>query len=372
MLVGRRAEGWKLVPRGDYWYVRFTHADERYFISTGERDPKAAAITAARVYSDVVSGKRRTPIAAIAAWQPLDILMAQWLATLDGILDVETVKTYERAYVRKHFLPWFERLDRVTEATIADYARKRLREVMRSTLQKELSALRGFLRWCREQGLLVTLPAFPELPKTARGVRVGTQRQHARPITPGEVAHLIAALPVVSTRGLKRFPVRARFVVAWATTLRPATLSALRRGVHYSPGDSALLLRDEDDKARRGREIPLTDAARVALDGACEGLGDGMLIFGRHDYRPHLAAAALAAGLPQDAVCAYDLRHARITDLIERSGNIPGVMHMSGHTQVSTLSRYTHPSRRAAEDVLRNTGSIVVQSGEASGAKEGT
>ncbi len=52
---------------------------------------------------------------------------------------------------------------------------------------------------------------------------------------------LIAALPVWSNpRNAPRFPVRARFIVAYETSLRPSTLSALSVPEHYTAGASAL------------------------------------------------------------------------------------------------------------------------------------
>jgi hypothetical protein len=49
---------------------------------------------------------------------------------------------------------------------------------------------------------------------------------------------------------------------------------------------------------------------------------------------------------------AYDFRHARLTDLVSRSGDLTGVAYLAGHKNVTTTNRYVHPSRRAAERVL--------------------
>jgi hypothetical protein len=52
------------------------------------------------------------------------------------------------------------------------------------------------------------------------------------------------------------------------------------------------------DKNRFGREVPLSEAARAALDQVCPDVG---LLFGSHDYRRLLREAAKAAGIDESA-----------------------------------------------------------------------
>ena len=80
--------------------------------------------------------------------------------------------------------------------------------------------------------------------------------------------------------GKRCFFVRKRFVVAWETGLRPATLNEIGAPIDYHRGATELVLRDEIDKVRYGRKLPLTEAARAALDSITPDVG---LIFGRHD-----------------------------------------------------------------------------------------
>jgi integrase len=118
-----------------------------------------------------------------------------------------------------------------------------------------------------------------------------------------------------------------------------------------------LIIRDECDKNRFGRELPLCEGARAALDRVTPEIGSG-LIFGRHDYRRALRTAAVATLSAEKAakVSAYDFRHARLTWLCERSNNLVGVAYLSGHRRVDTLaSRYVHPNRSAAVSVLKLT-----------------
>ena len=148
------------------------------------------------------------------------------------------------------------------------------------------------------------------------------------------------------------FPVRTRFVVAWETALRPQTIDQLRAPDDYRRGNAGLLIRDEVDKNRFGREVPLSEAARAALDQVCPDVG---LLFGSHDYRRLLREAAKAAGIDEyraARISDYDLRHSRLTHLGQVSSNLSGVMFLAGHKQPATTARYLRPQKQAAAEVL--------------------
>jgi integrase len=79
-----------------------------------------------------------------------------------------------------------------------------------------------------------------------------------------------------------------------------------------------LLIRDEVDKNRFGRELPLSEAARRALDQVCPDMG---LLFGSHDYRRLLREAAKAAGIDEYRavrISDYDLAHTRGSPILDR------------------------------------------------------
>ncbi len=149
------------------------------------------------------------------------------------------------------------------------------------------------------------------------------------------------------------FPVRARFTFAWETSLRPGTLDLLRAPDDYRKGDTTLTIRDEADKARFGRRLPLTPRARAVLDSICPDVG---LIFGCHNYGGLLREAARRAKLPGDLaekISPYDFRHSRLTNLAEHTTNLAGIAFLAGHKNVTTTNRYIRPSERAALEVLQ-------------------
>ena len=367
--MARIAEGWKLRRKRDDapWEVRFTLGGRRYEIGTGERDRGAAAVEAAKIYASALDGSLAgvAPRPDTTSKAPLSRYVADWLASLATTHDPETRTTYE-GYARRWLGGWasaegapvagWASLAEVTTRACADYARARLAHVTRSTVQKELSALRGLLLWADEAALLAELPSPPRLPKRAAGTRAaGGRAPEATPLSPAEVAAILEQLPEWSSRRADRYPVRAYFEVAAETGLRPATLQGLRYPDHWRRGATTLTIPAELDKSRWGREVPLSARALAALHAvAPEG---GGLIFGVHPYHEGwLRPAATRAGLPLDRarrVVPYDLRHARITGLLAAGASLPGVQHLVGHQLATTTDRYTHPGPEHARAALR-------------------
>lgn len=61
-MATRTQGGWTIrIPKGEgrtVYLVRFRHAGKRVELSTGKSDPREAAVEAARIYADTVSGRR--------------------------------------------------------------------------------------------------------------------------------------------------------------------------------------------------------------------------------------------------------------------------------------------------------------------------
>jgi integrase len=293
---------------------------------------------------------------AIDADTALEELWARWTTETASERDPQTSELYLTTYGATHIAPFFKTLGAITLARVSDYTRKRLAVVKKETVQKELSALRGFAAWCEEQGYVDTAPVIPKPPRRARGTPFAKRRRgKPTPISVDQARSVISCLPEWSeSRRVPRFPIRGYFVVLFETTLRPGTLARLCIPEHYTRGARILKITDQIDKARFGRELPLTPEARATLDAVLPKAG---LIFGDHDYRDQLRKAAEAI-LPKELArtfTAYDLRHARITQLAAE-GDLPAVAYLAGHRQVTTTNRYVHGSRQAAERLLAGAG----------------
>jgi integrase len=296
----------------------------------------------------------------MTCWQidpstPVLELMVRWLAETQNEVHKSTHGLYQ-LHCATHLAPHFQTLEAITPANIATYGRERLGKVKRPTLDKERSTLSRFLAWCEEQGYVDHAPQMPRLPSRATGTPFRQRRRgRATDLSVEETRKLIDALPIWSKpRNAAPFLVKPRFVVAFETSLRPGTLSALSVPEHYTPGSLVLTITDDIDKARFGREVPLTPEARAALEAVAPKEG---LIFGEHDYREQLKKAAQKVLPPHKAATftAYDLRHCRLTQLAE-TGNLTGTAHFGGHRRVSTTALYVRSGRGAAERAMTAAG----------------
>lgn len=159
--MGRRAEGWTLRrdARTGKLVARFRIGGRRFSRSTGSSDRAVAQATASKIYREVVEGDRRERRSL--AGQDIIRLVAAWLGAMSREVSEATVACWKR-YVDAHWIPFFETAAGLSsEARIADYMRHRLEHVTRSTVKKELSALRRFLAWTVEQGYLGVAPPVP-------------------------------------------------------------------------------------------------------------------------------------------------------------------------------------------------------------------
>ena len=357
--MARKSTGWHIYsdPRSGVYQVRFMHEGRRRCFSTGERDPGPAAREAERIYGEVMSGRWPAGKEVIApTGKRLDEVAALWLADIEPSVDPQTFTLFEDTYMGTHFAPFFGTMDRLTTVGAEDYIASRLRLVTRETVKKELSVLRQFAQWGYRRGFLSEMPEIETPGRRVVGhVHASSRKRTFVVFTAFEMEGILAELPEYATsrRSGERFPVRARFELAWEYALRPETLNKLSVPEHYRPGSAVLTITAEIDKCRFGRDLKVTPDARKALDSVCPTKG---LIFGAHDFRTLLRAAARAAGIDThraDHISDYDFRHSRLTHLGRVTSNLAGLMYLAGHKQPATTARYMHPDQAAADDVLQ-------------------
>lgn len=291
---------------------------------------------------------RRVARAAVSA--DLASAFASWLADYEATHAEGTAETVTM-YVEAHLLPFFGAFDRFTPASIADYTRDRIKRVTRSSLRKELSALRQFFAWCTEHGT-VGLPPVPALPKAGHpGVRSKNARKAvATVLSETEMKRLLMAMPERSRRTGEW--VRPFFTLLWETGLRESTLLKLKAPEHYRKGARRLFISRDIDKARFERHVPLSPAARGALARVCPPK-PGPLFAGidQASLRDSLEAARKAAGIDKP-LSPYDVRHSRASLLANSGAPLAGVAHLLGHKHLSTTSIYVQSSERAASEAL--------------------
>lgn len=348
--MARSAEGWKLKRHGPtgIYYVRFTIDKERIEYSTGKRTREEASTEAASIYAQAVAGKRRKPKRTRATGNLGEAVVA-WLTETEASRDKTTNRSY-LDYFRSHLIPFFVSLERISTESAVRYRDMRLRTVKAISVRKELSALRGLLGWLEANELIAEAPIIKGVPRNMTGVAFAVKRrQSAVELSPAQAAKFIAALPERSRRG---YPARARYGFQYESGLRGETISQISVPENYTKGSKVLVLWETDDKGRYAREVPLTPKARAWLDSACPDQG---LIFPPRDLRCHWQPAAKKA-LPPEKAAKFNppcLRAARATHWLERTQNIPAVMHLLGHKHATTTNKYIKPGRRAAELMLK-------------------
>lgn len=345
--MGRRAQGHRIRWRNGWAYVRFTHEGRDCLVALGTKDASEAASAAAREHARIVSGRKGLTGPRVRASTPLDVLLGKWMSAREGELDELTVRNL--ASDARRYLAFFGTLNRMASTEACEqYARERLRRVLRVSVRRELSYIRNFFAWCVDQNLLSEAPLVKPVPRKAQGVRSGHQRLKPVEVTQEEAHAIVALLPEWSrVYDGERWPCRARFVVAWETGLRPSTISTLSVPQHYARGEAELRIEAKHDKARFSRSVPLSEAARAALDSIVPEEG---LIFSARRYRHPLkrAAVAVLGKRRGEDFAQYDFRHGRVTHLLDSGAPLTGTAFLVGHKQISTTNRYTHPSERAA------------------------
>ncbi len=353
--MGRHAEGWRLRWKGGLAYVRFSIRDPltgktlRPEIPTGERDPKQAHARASALYSEAIAGRLAITPSARTSTSPLLDLVADWLEALKQTYPASTVKCY-REYSYKWLARW-RTLGDVTTLAVADYTRDGLTRAMTKTIRKELAALLGnFFSWAIEQGHASEAPVRPvRLLKKSTGKRTGTQRVNRVEATPRQVARFIDAIPEYAGQcDGNRWRARDAVRVMYETGLRPSTVARLSVPEHWAPGRTTLLIDDASDKARFGRELPLSKGAIEALTRSAPVAG---VFFGRHDYRYLFAAAVEASGAPE-GFSLYDVRHMRGQHLVDAGAPITGVAYLLGHKRLTTTNIYVRASQKEAARAL--------------------
>lgn len=348
--MARRAEGWKLVRRGRIYRVRFSYKKKRYEITTGESVAAKAELVAAQIYADVVAGRVTVTDsgALVHPTTPLSELCADWIIAIKPELGRKTETTY--TVYAKHWCSFFETIGRVTTGNVSSYGRKRLGSVTRSTVSKELSALRRFLLWAFDDGALREVPEVRMPSKKATGVKHAQGRKAPTHLSPEQVEAILAALPERGrARGGQELLIRDYFTFCYETALRPdGTVDHLEER-DFTP--AGLNIRPELDKNRWERTVPLSERAAIILGRIAKG-EPGRKFFGDRDRRDAWRKAAIAALGPDLGKKAnpYDLKHARVTAWFSAGKDPMGVRFLTGTNEA--IDKYALPSRLAAERAL--------------------
>jgi integrase/recombinase XerC len=205
-----------------------------------------------------------------------------------------------------------------------------------SSLQRRLSAWRGFFRYLVEQGQLAASPAL--------GLKGPKQRRRLP-----QVLDVDEASQLVEVDAGDRLACRDRAILElfYSSGLRLAELCALRWSeLDLDEAEVRVL-----GKGRKVRVVPVGSAARQALlDWRREhgGQADSPVFPGRggRPLSPRAVQQRLRVRAQQQGVWKrvhpHLLRHSCASHLLESSGDLRAVQELLGHADIGTTQIYTH------------------------------
>ena len=213
-----------------------------------------------------------------------------------------------------------------------------------NTLNRDMTCLRAALNFAKEQSWVTTDVAWkgPLKPITARE-NSEVQGRRELYLSRAERRRLVAeAAPDIQL-----------FIKAMCLLpLRPGALAALRV---RDFDRSRALLTVREDKAGRGRTVPLPDDVFRLTKSLCDSKFPKAHIFTRSDGSPWnkdnwkkpLRRSAQQAGLPESIVM-YTLRHSVITDLVQKGVPLLTIAQLAGTSVRMIEQHYGHLRQDAA------------------------
>jgi integrase/recombinase XerC len=226
----------------------------------------------------------------------------------------------------------------------------------RASAARKLSALRGFTRYLRREGLLDADPAA--LAPTPR------REQKVPPhLSVDEMTRFLEAPDTSRSLGRRD---RAMLELFYASGLRLSELVALdvedinlsgrivrvagkggkERLVPFNTSAQKALRAWYADRASLRAAAPPTAGDPVFLNSR------GTRLTGRSVQR--LVARYVAACSTRFGISPHALRHSFATHLLQRGADLRAIQELLGHVQLSTTQRYTHVNAAQLLDVYRN------------------
>ncbi len=337
-------------PRGTtIWWCRFTVNGTRYRKSTGTRDHAKASAEAQRLHGEALLGRqsaRKQRVPSTCATGPLALLFAEYIEWTRACGKAPSYIVKQEMHYRAHFQDHWTKLEQITGKSIEGYKVARVTNPERTTsVYKELVTLSRFLRWCKKQGLIDSLPEFDRFKPVTDYVPLDMTRK--------EVKRLLAAMPDRRTHHNRR-AVREFFTVQWAQAMRPGEVMKLRwHDVDLEK--RRVTIRQLADKTRDkdGRTIGMASEAHAVFASMAKSVAHlpTSFIFGKCTFRESLRIAARKVGV-SDEITPHHLRHARISELAGSTRDVAAVQFFAGHKNLSTTDRYVRSRTERTEMML--------------------
>ncbi len=220
-------------------------------------------------------------------------------------------------------------LTSISTGLIDQYKKTRLQSVKPITINKELSALSGVLKWAQEKQYIDSLPRIKRFPpKLAKSPT-------KRIPTPEIIARIIEETPL---------RLRELFRLTFMAGLRPGEATKLKRENWISQ----LSVLSVTGKGEKTRHIPIpcpkmqAELTRRSEETKSGYLWESPWTKTRYvDIRGALKEAAKRAGW-NESINPHLLRHAAATDLIGKGVDVSIVQQILGHSTIKVTETYLH------------------------------
>lgn len=256
----------------------------------------------------------------------------------------------KRRHVNNRLVPYFRqhRPDRLTEFTIASYAKARKGEgASPATVNRELATLSHML------GRLVAWKIVRERPRVTKSVE---QTKAITTLSPAQQSALMQAAIADQDQATWLF-----VAIAMWTGMRHSEI--LRIQWQDVDTDKRRINVGRAKAGARVQPIPPSLADTLAREIEQRGTATGYLFpstraDGKLPHRKQMskqfARAVTRAGLDPSKVTPHVLRHTAITALVQAGVDLPTVQKISGHKTLAMVLRYTHVAdAHVSESVAR-------------------
>jgi integrase/recombinase XerC len=291
------------------------------------------------------------PAARFAAADDLRAAIALWSGWLAGErrASAHTIAAYGRDlaafldFLREHLggLPAISDLSALRPADFRAYLARRAGDgIERSSLARNLSVLRNFLRFLERRGLAATTAiATLRSPKLPAAV--------PKPLAVDDALAAVETAGVMAREGWHKKRDTALLALIYGCGLRLSEALGLARG--GAPLGETLTV---TGKGGKSRQLPVLPAVREAIAdylAACPyplGPADPLFVGARGGpLHPRLVQQEMMAlrghlGLPATAT-PHALRHSFATHLLAAGGDLRAIQELLGHASLSTTQRYT-------------------------------
>lgn len=233
-------------------------------------------------------------------------------------------------------------IERIDTETLRAFLAARLATCRRSTLARQLAAIRSLFHFVRQAGAI-------KREATARLASPKRTRPLPHQLTVDDVTRLVEAPTDATPAGARD---RALLEVLYSCGLRVSELAALR----WRDLDAALRLVRVQGKGAKQRIVPI---GRPALDALARyrraaaqqrwptGEDDRVFVNARggplttRSVARRVAAAVRRSRISADA-SPHTLRHSFATHLLTAGADLRAIQELLGHSSLATTERYTH------------------------------